>query len=59
MMLLTNLLCLFGGVALGMLTLSRIMDLMCALGILKIECYNCKTGELKTFGTIEPERYED
>ena len=59
MMLLTNLLCLFVGVVLGMLTLSRIMDCMCTLGVLKIECYNCQTGELKTFGTIEPERYED
>lgn len=59
MMLVTNILCLIVGVALGMLTLSRIIDLMCAQGIVKIECYNCMTGELKTFGTIDPERYED
>jgi len=58
-MFLTNILCLIGGVALGMLTLSRIIDVMCELGIMKIECYNCKAGELKTFGAIEPERYED
>ncbi len=59
MMFLTNILCLIGGVALGILTTIRLLDVMCDLGLLKMTVFNCNTGEVTTLGSIDPEHYED
>lgn len=59
MMFLTNILCLIGGVALGILTTIRLLDVMGDLGVLKMTVFNCDTGEITTFGSIDPEHYED
>lgn len=59
MMLATNLVFLFIGVILGMLTMSRIIDFMCDIRILKMTIYNCSTGEITTLGSIDTEYYED
>jgi hypothetical protein len=59
MMFLTNILCLIGGVALGILTTIRLLDVMCDLGLLKMTVFNCNTGKVTTFGSIDPEHYED
>ena len=59
MMLLTNILCLFAGVVLGILTFIRIMDFICEKGLCQVTFLNPKTLDKIICGYIDPERYKD